>query len=475
MSRKERAIELFNQWMNKKQIRDVLVSEWYIKIIWVDDNWKNILEPHRRMYEVTNKKRMKERAPNNTVEISSKSVKWKIPFISDMVWWMDKKNILDKYWHNWRVYWMINKYNEWWYNDIVNELYENWWLAKDSWVAKDLNNNWIDISSIKTMYYKKLPKNWEDWYTAFLKFNDWENIVDYTKEFETVASKYKNNFNFTKDYIKWSKSIIISITDEHIWLNPRWQYDYKYTEEIINEKVDELLNNVHEQYKLYWWFDRVVLAFLWDWLDWRQWQTTRWWHKLPQIYSSVEAFRIYVDFKLKIINNIYKLCKKLVVRNVCNSNHWWDFEMITNMAVEKAIWHTDVNYSNYDKFMNHIIIDKRCFIITHWKDDIDMKFWLPKYLNDKAVNFINNYITVNNLKWYKIVVLKWDLHCSASEKTKFFDYHNFLSFACPSKWVQHNFGDSLSWYSFMIFDNNSFNRIDFEIEYEKNLPALDVI
>jgi len=167
------------------------------------------------------------------------------------------------------------------------------------------------------------------------------------------------------------------------------------------------------------------------------------------------------------------MCNELVVRNVTNCNHSGDFGMIANMAVSIAT--PEVNHANYDKFLNSLIIWNTCFIITHGKDKDDMKFWLALNPNDKIINYLNNYIQTNWLDKYNVVLLKWDLHQFASHKNKFFAYHNFASFAPPSKRVQNNFQDSVSGYSLLTVNDDNIERSDFYLEYERNLQPLDII
>ena len=104
-----------------------------------------------------------------------------------------------------------------------------------------------------------------------------------------------------------------------------------------------------------------------------------------------------------------------------------------------------------------------------------MKFWLALNPNDKIINYLNNYIQTNGLNKYNVVVLKGDLHQFASHKNKFFAYHNFASFAPPSKRVQNNFQDSVSWYSLLVVNNDAIERTDYYLEYDKNLQPLDIL
>lgn len=268
-----------------------------------------------------------------------------------------------------------------------------------------------------------------------------------------------------------AKNLIVVISDEHIGMDTsKSQFWYIYDKEVIMKNSDKIVSSV-----IQWEYDNLILTFCWDWLDGWSWYTTRWWHKLPQNMWNTEAFKTYVEFKLRIIKWVRECCNNLIVRNVNNSNHWWDFEAIANLAVWQILDWNDINYASYDKFMNHIIVWNRCFIITHGKDQVDMKFWLTLNPNDKVVNFINHYIETCWLRKYKITVLKWDLHQSSYHKTKEFDYHNFPSFAPPSQWVQSNFWDSISWYSTLLFNDEYISRTDYELTYEKNLPENDFI
>ena len=285
-----------------------------------------------------------------------------------------------------------------------------------------------------------------------------EQYVDYEevlKGIEPIDYTYTFNPNIDKDGI-------LVISDEHVWLNPDWQYWYKYSKEILMSKIEDVAQAVATRN-----IDHLYVIFCGDWLDWRQWQTTRWGHKLPQTYSSPEAFDIYVTFKVNLIKELAKYVHKILVKNVCNSNHWWDFEEVANIAVGKLLDNKDFDYEIYKKFINHFTVWDRTFIVTHWKDSIDMRYWLPLNLNDKTIIYINNYIRANKINSKYVTVIKWDLHQSAYNKTQTFDYHNFPSFAPPSKWVQNNFGDTYSWFGVLEFTDWYIARYDYDLHYNK--------
>jgi hypothetical protein len=94
---------------------------------------------------------------------------------------------------------------------------------------------------------------------------------------------------------------------------------------------------------------------------------------------------------------------------------------------------------------------------------------LPKELNDKTIKFINDYIEHYDINSKYIHLDKGDLHTSAYQRTKKFDYRNYMSFAPPSAWVQHNFGDCYSGYSIQIIPkyNNEVAHTDYYFEMKK--------
>ena len=94
---------------------------------------------------------------------------------------------------------------------------------------------------------------------------------------------------------------------------------------------------------------------------------------------------------------------------------------------------------------------------------------LPLNLNDRAINFINDYLDHYDIKTKYIHVEKGDLHQVAYQRTKKFDYRNFMSFAPPSAWVTHNFGDCYSGFSLQIIpkDSNLIQHIDYFFDLVK--------
>lgn len=271
----------------------------------------------------------------------------------------------------------------------------------------------------------------------------------------------------------------VTISDTHVWLdpNPHWNglFQYEYNSQLFLDGLGNVALQIVKEYTTYWAFDVVVLQDLWDGLDWRNWLTTRWWHSLDQNMSNKEAFETYVRGKIMLIKRIISswITDKIIVRDVCNDNHSWDFGKIANFTVSEIInelygeW--VVEFQRLERFMEHFIYGDHCFIVTHWKDDQHMRWWLPIVLNDKTIKFVSDYIEHYGIDSKHIHVEKWDLHQLWFQKTKRFDYRNYMSFAPGSAWVSHNFWDSYSGYSIDIIQKHGCNvsHTDYFIDYKK--------
>jgi len=88
------------------------------------------------------------------------------------------------------------------------------------------------------------------------------------------------------------------------------------------------------------------------------------------------------------------------------------------------------------------------------KTDEDMKHGLPLTLNEKVKNYINEYITINNLNDYTISFISADLHQSAETYGDSFRYKKVLSQFGNAKWAHTNFGLGSSGLSSEVFSKN---------------------
>jgi len=262
------------------------------------------------------------------------------------------------------------------------------------------------------------------------------------------------------------KALRLIVSDIHVGLDPNPSgnslFGYEYNADIFNERLDVVYQEALKKYKSEGAFEVLFLDDLGDALDGYNNQTTRGGHHLPQNLSNVEAFMTYVEGKYKLIRRLVeaRIAKKYVIRNVGNCNHAGEFGVIANKTIELMTRESliaKVKYHTFEKFVEHFFWGDHCWLLTHGKDKEHMKFGFPLQLNDKTINWIREYIDGHNITSKYIHVDKGDLHQIGYNRTKKFDYTNFMSFAPPSGWAQHNFADSYCGFSIQIIKSNSGN------------------
>jgi hypothetical protein len=275
------------------------------------------------------------------------------------------------------------------------------------------------------------------------------------------------------------KSLKVTISDAHVGLNPNPNnlglFKYEYNAEVYKNSVEKVYNSIIKEFNIHGTFDVLLLDDLGDREDGFGGQTTRGGHALPQNMTNAEVFDVIVDTNVKLVESIVaaKVANKIILRCVSNSNHSHDFALIINKAIQKIInrlYSTDiVDIEILEKFIEHRVYGDHCFIITHGKDESNLKFGMPLKLDHKTINFINEYIDHYEINSKYIHFEKGDLHQIGYERTKKFDYRNYMSFAPPSCWQQHNFGDSYSGFSIQVVPkySNEISHCDYFLDYKK--------
>jgi hypothetical protein len=307
-----------------------------------------------------------------------------------------------------------------------------------------------------------------------------------TKAIENVISKINTlDYNFKIKPVKSNKKALkVTISDDHVGLEPNPNdlglFKYEYNAEIYANSYEKVFNSIVKEYNTHGVFDLILLDNLGDEQDGWNGFTTRGGHALPQNMTNAEVFETCVDVKVKMVKSLIEseMCKKIVLRKVTNDNHSGDFGHTINIAVKKII---NLLYSNdlveietLTKFLEHRFYGDHCFILTHGKDAKQMFKGLPLDLNDKTINFVNDYIRFYDIKSKYIHLEKGDLHRIGYNKCSTFDYRNFMSFAPPSSWVQHNFGDCYSGYSIQVIPkySNEISHTDYFLDYKKCVTSL---
>lgn len=314
----------------------------------------------------------------------------------------------------------------------------------------------IPITSVKHYWYKGE-------HFSINALNPYDRTTNFLNAIEDICK------NFVGDSIRKPKvirkvdtpvAIKVTLSDMHVGLEPNphdsGMFEYSYNKEIFYHNIDYVYSRILDHFNSNGTFDLLIIDDLGDGLDGYEGKTTRGGHGLEQNMSSKEAFETFVGAKLSLIERCIDegIAAKYLIRNVCNDNHAGSFASISNMAIkmllDRIYEESVVDFYILEKFMSHFTYGDHAFIITHGKDSKYMFKGLPYQLNDKTVAFINEYIDHFGIDNKFIHLEKGDLHRIGYDRTKKFDYRNFMSFAPPSAWVQHNFGDGYCGFSIQI-------------------------
>lgn len=343
------------------------------------------------------------------------------------------------------------------------------------------SNLQVDYTNVKHLWLKTKKES------VFVKNPDYKEpeLLETTKHIEKAIDNVLNKFN-KKDYIFYPnqhesnlKAIKITISDDHVGLEPNPNdnglFKYEYNAEIYANSYEKVFNSVIKEFRTHGKFDLLLLDNLGDEQDGWNGFTTRGGHALPQNMTNAEVFETCIDVKVKMIKSLVEnnIANKIILRKVTNDNHSGDFGHTINLAVKKII---NLIYSNdivevetLTQFLEHRIYGDHCFILTHGKDTKQMFKGLPLKLDEKTINFINDYLRFYDINSKYVHVEKGDLHQIGYNKCNTFDYRNFMSFAPPSSWVQHNFGDCYSGYSIQVIPKfeNEISHTDYFLDYKK--------
>lgn len=307
--------------------------------------------------------------------------------------------------------------------------------------------------------------------------------TDYFAEIEKIVSGYNPDTirEIPKVDTLTPKALKVTLSDMHVGLEPNPDnnslFSYEYNAEVFKSNLDKVYNSILKEYNTNGRFDLLIILDLGDGLDGWDGLTTRGGHKLEQNMSNQEAFKTFVEGKLMLIENCIRggIANEVLVANVCNDNHSGSFASIANMTIKMLLNRTygedSIKFHILERFMEHIEYGVHTYILTHGKDSKHMFKGLPLELNDKAITFINDYIDHYEIKTPYIHVEKGDLHRIGYSRSKKFDYRNYMSFAPPSTWVQHNFGSGYSGYSLDVIPKFSgeISHTDYFFDLSKKL------
>jgi hypothetical protein len=338
-------------------------------------------------------------------------------------------------------------------------------------LQEECDNAGIPINAVTHYWYKSKM------YSIHAKSNE----LSYLQAIEDIikdlpARKLKA---VVKDKSKRCVAIKATLSDMHVGMEPnpngKALFGYEYNAGVFNDHLNKVYNAILKEHKLYGKFDVLVLDDLGDGLDGWDGLTTRGGHALPQNMDNVEAFKTYVFGKLDLIERLHEagVANKIYVRNVTQCNHAGDFGHTANIAIqliiERSYAKSAIEYVILERFMEHFEYGDHTFVLTHGKDPKYMKRGLPYVLNSDAIKFINDYIDHYSIATKYIHIEKGDLHQIGYQRTKKFDYRNYMSFAPPSAYGQHNYGDGYGGFSIQVVPKfgNEISHTDYFFEFKK--------
>jgi len=245
-------------------------------------------------------------------------------------------------------------------------------------------------------------------------------------------------------------------TDVHVGMNVNKDgfslYDGLWNEIELFKRLEIFVNYIVKNQKS----DTLFLNDLGDFMDGWDGFTTRGGHALPQNMDNQKAFDVGLRFKIQMIDALFKSYSKIKIVNICNDNHAGSFGYIVNSAFKTYIelkYPDNIEVINQRKFIDHYIIENRCFILTHGKDDKSLKFGFKPKLDPIQIEKIKNYIDEYKLHNYDIEFGKGDSHQLLFDSTSStaFEYQNFGALSPPSDWVKTNFKNTKSSFTIMNY------------------------
>jgi len=294
---------------------------------------------------------------------------------------------------------------------------------------------------VKKIEKEKYYQN-EKYLTSILKENAElkEKLEDTSTFLNGLRLDKIKPFKVEKIPYKSDNDVIIYLSDIHIGaeVNNEGVYDNDYHE----WEVYRRLSKVYSKIKNIGPIDKLLIMNLGDALDGYNNSTTRCSHNhiLPQNMTNREQIKAYIT----IMYSFFKQLQTLPVNDiqfvsVCESNHGGDFEYAANIALQSILTHMNINCYIANKPIEYIKFSGWNVIYLHGKDNQNMFKNFPLTVNDKVESYFNEYIVRNKLKG-KTIVVKGDLHQSATTKAKLFDYKSVGSLFGSSNWIHANFG-----------------------------------
>jgi hypothetical protein len=268
-------------------------------------------------------------------------------------------------------------------------------------------------------------------------------------------------FHIEQKPVNSEKALLVYLSDQHVgaYTVENSIYQNKYDEKEFSDRMNKTVMKIHDYYKIYGRFDKIIVCNLGDALDGYNGQTTRGGHHLPQNMNNKEQFNTYINVTLKFFETLHDLdmANNIEYYSVGDDNHSGDFGYIANKALEHifGIKYPDMKIRVFEKFIEHFDYGVHTFILTHGKDKEDKKHGFPLVLDEKTQNYFNEYIDIMKVRNPHVHIVVGDLHQTLTQYGKRFRWRRVLSMYGSSKWIHTNFGHSRAGVEFEIVDKTN--------------------
>lgn len=285
------------------------------------------------------------------------------------------------------------------------------------------------------------------------KINNLEDRNAILKELITeniILDEYK----IPQTYVCSSHSFILYLSDLHIGgYNEKYGYIplESYDEKEIKRRLSKVLSFISTKN-----YDDIIVVNLGDSIDSFNKQTTRGGHEIPTILSNKEQSQLYLNIMLWFFNAIKKYCKNIKYYCIGESNHDGDWGWINNIALASKLEHLQISSYISSNPIDKFDVNNVSIVYLHGKDIKNQFKGFPLVLNEKTINWFNNYFITSKQNYKnKICVVKGDLHQPAFTNCNTFDYYSCPSLYGSSQYIVANFSKTEWGVMYMEIDNNN--------------------
>lgn len=274
---------------------------------------------------------------------------------------------------------------------------------------------------------------------------------------------------FEKPSADNEKGLFVYTADKHIGATTPGNslYDNPYNPEIVYKRTQLLLDSLLEEADKFGTFDSLYYIDLGDALDGRDGITTRG-TKLDQSLDNYEQYDLYFKVHRDFFDTILKegIAENIAFIGMSNANHdglGFGYSAMRAVEIYLNAAYPMVATAISRQVVDHISYGRHNFMFTHGKDEQYMGKALPKILDPRAEQYVNNYMDYHRLGGTGPVAedrkfnhfIKGDLHQSSTEYAKRFRYRNVSSFYGASAYISANFGFNFPAVDYEIVEKNT--------------------